>query len=228
MSADLTSRLEALRVAYPILLPEEGEPDWQHGWNQCLDKVLTVLRECPPSAIRDTIVPSKITSYHSYVPPEDGSAGDYYVEGWNDCIDAVTLNLTPPHPVAAAPAEAVQEPQHVCGLQGFGAPGDSCPACERLGAYKGHVSAPPEVGTNSPTPRCDDFFGADDYRGAREFARQLERENASLNKDAGRYRWLRDKSVPPHQFYISVPIEFKDEKFTPQDVDAAIDAARGV
>jgi hypothetical protein len=96
-----------------------------------------------------------------------------------------------------------------------------------IGYHTGQLSAPPEVGTNSPTPRCDDFFGADDYRGAREFSRQLERENASLNKDAGRYRWLRDKSVPPHQFYISVPIEFKDDKFTPQDVDAAIDAARG-
>jgi hypothetical protein len=64
MSADLTSRLEALRVAYPILLPEEGEPDWQHGWNQCLDKVLTVLRECPPSAIR--------TNFHGNVSLIDG------------------------------------------------------------------------------------------------------------------------------------------------------------
>jgi hypothetical protein len=46
-------------------------------------------------------------------------------------------------------------------------------------------------------------------------------------KDAARYRWLRDKSVPPHNFYIAVPDEFKDERYTPQQVDAAIDAAIG-
>jgi hypothetical protein len=42
------------------------------------------------------------------------------------------------------------------------------------------LSGESAIRTNSPTPRCDDFFGADDYRGAREFARELERENASL------------------------------------------------
>ena len=43
--------------------------------------------------------------------------------------------------------------------------------------------------------------------------------------DAERYRWLRDTSVPPHNFYLSVPVEFADERFTKQQVDAAIDAA---
>lgn len=46
-------------------------------------------------------------------------------------------------------------------------------------------------------------------------------------KDAARYRWLRDRSVPPHNFYLSVPVEFKDDRYTPQQVDAAIDAAIG-
>lgn len=45
--------------------------------------------------------------------------------------------------------------------------------------------------------------------------------------DAARYRWLRDLSVPPHNFYIAVPIEFKDERYTARQVDAAIDAALG-
>lgn len=53
----------------------------------------------------------------------------------------------------------------------------------------------------------------------------LEASLAAAERDAGRYRWLRDDSVPPHNFYISVPDEFKDERYTPQQVDAAIDAA---
>jgi hypothetical protein len=44
-------------------------------------------------------------------------------------------------------------------------------------------------------------------------------------KDAERYRWLRDFSVPPHQFYLSVPIEFDGVRFTKAEVDAYIDAA---
>jgi hypothetical protein len=50
-------------------------------------------------------------------------------------------------------------------------------------------------------------------------------ERDVLRADAARYRWLRDVSVPPHNFYISVPIEFDGVRYTPQDVDAAIDAA---
>ena len=44
--------------------------------------------------------------------------------------------------------------------------------------------------------------------------------------DAERYRWLRDHSCPPHQFYISVPDEFHAVRFTRNEVDAYIDDAR--
>ena len=50
--------------------------------------------------------------------------------------------------------------------------------------------------------------------------------DARVVEDAERYRWLRDVSVPPHNFYLSVPVEFAGVKYTPQEVDAAIDAAR--
>lgn len=46
-----------------------------------------------------------------------------------------------------------------------------------------------------------------------------------LEKDAARYRWLRDISVPPHNFYLSVPVEFDGVRYTREQVDAAIDAA---
>lgn len=49
--------------------------------------------------------------------------------------------------------------------------------------------------------------------------------DAKDSLDAKRYRWLRDISVPPHNFYLSVPEEFKDEKYRPEQVDSAIDAA---
>lgn len=49
----------------------------------------------------------------------------------------------------------------------------------------------------------------------------LERDK----RDAARYRWLRDKSEPPHNFYISVPVEFHDVRYKPHDVDAYIDDA---
>ena len=44
-------------------------------------------------------------------------------------------------------------------------------------------------------------------------------------RDGERYRWLRDQSVPPHNFYLSVPVEFADTRYTSADVDAAIDSA---
>ena len=50
----------------------------------------------------------------------------------------------------------------------------------------------------------------------------------AAEKDAARYRWLRDKSVPPHNFYLSVPVEFFDVHYTRSEVDAAIDAAMQV
>lgn len=43
--------------------------------------------------------------------------------------------------------------------------------------------------------------------------------------DAARYRWLRDTSVPPHNFYLSVPVEFNGVKYSREEVDVAIDAA---
>lgn len=46
-----------------------------------------------------------------------------------------------------------------------------------------------------------------------------------VQADAERYRWLRDKSVPPHNFYISVPEEFHGVRYQPHEVDAYIDAA---
>ena len=49
---------------------------------------------------------------------------------------------------------------------------------------------------------------------------------AKMRDDAARYRWLRDHSVPPHNFYISVPDEFHGVKYSPDEVDAYIDAAR--
>lgn len=44
--------------------------------------------------------------------------------------------------------------------------------------------------------------------------------------DAARYHWLRDNSVPPHNFYISVPDEFRGVRYSQQEVDAYIDEAR--
>ena len=44
--------------------------------------------------------------------------------------------------------------------------------------------------------------------------------------DAARYRWLRDESCPPHNFYVSVPDEFKGVRYSRADVDAYIDEAR--
>ncbi|WP_312463417.1 hypothetical protein [Comamonas sp.] len=49
--------------------------------------------------------------------------------------------------------------------------------------------------------------------------------DAETIKKAARYEWLRDISVPPHNFYLSVPDEFGGVKYAPAEVDAAIDAA---
>lgn len=50
-------------------------------------------------------------------------------------------------------------------------------------------------------------------------------ERAALEADAARYRWLRDVSVPPHNFYLSVPNEFAGIRYQAHEVDAYIDAA---
>lgn len=50
-------------------------------------------------------------------------------------------------------------------------------------------------------------------------------QQTDVARDAARYRWLRDQSVPPHNFYISVPDEFHGVRYQPSEVDAYIDAA---
>ena len=54
---------------------------------------------------------------------------------------------------------------------------------------------------------------------------QIDEGMRERDADAARYRWLRDHSCPPHNFYISVPDEFHGIRYTLQDVDAYIDAA---
>lgn len=60
---------------------------------------------------------------------------------------------------------------------------------------------------------------------ARRLGIEQGKRMAGGEVDAVRYRWLRDKSCPPHQFYISVPDEFDGVRFSPHEVDAYIDAA---
>jgi predicted nuclease with TOPRIM domain len=55
---------------------------------------------------------------------------------------------------------------------------------------------------------------------------RLSAEVEALRADAERYRWLRDVSEPPHNFYLSVPDEFAGVCYQPGEVDAYIDAAR--
>ncbi|WP_122722392.1 hypothetical protein [Pseudomonas viridiflava] len=52
-------------------------------------------------------------------------------------------------------------------------------------------------------------------------------EHEQLERDAERYRWLRDRSVSIHQFYLSTPIWFTGVKFSKENVDSTIDAAMG-
>lgn len=51
-------------------------------------------------------------------------------------------------------------------------------------------------------------------------------QTGDVEADAARYRWLRDHSCPPHNFYISVPDEFHGVRYASIEVDAYIDAAR--
>lgn len=50
------------------------------------------------------VVPNKLDKFDGYVPPEDGSAGEYYVEGWNDCRAAM-LDATPNTGDSEAPSD---------------------------------------------------------------------------------------------------------------------------
>lgn len=54
----------------------------------------------------------------------------------------------------------------------------------------------------------------------------MAEENKRLRADAERYRWLRDHSCPPHNFYIAVPDEFSGVHYNRCDVDTYIDDAR--
>lgn len=51
------------------------------------------------------------------------------------------------------------------------------------------------------------------------------KDGREVMRNSDRYLWLRDVSVPPHNFYLSVPVEFDGVKYQPCEVDAAIDAA---
>lgn len=53
-----------------------------------------------------------------------------------------------------------------------------------------------------------------------------EERMQELERDAARYRWLRDKSEPNLcAFYLSVGMALHGVKFKPETVDQAIDAA---
>jgi hypothetical protein len=77
-----------------------------------------------------------------------------------------------------------------------------CHADETVAAVRAMLAAAPAA--PAPVPEAD--FG-------------------NIAKDAERYRWLRDKSEPPHNFYLSVPVEFHGVRYQPHEVDAYIDAA---
>lgn len=50
--------------------------------------------------------------------------------------------------------------------------------------------------TEAMIDSCGDYEKAWHYRGRfADFARQLERENAALQRDADRYRWLRERGA---------------------------------
>jgi hypothetical protein len=124
-----------------------------NGMERCIRQPIS-----PPSAIGDTkAVPLEPTNAMIRAGKEafQFAAHGGYEDAWKKAYSAM---------LAAAPAEATRAAREE----------------EIILKHCGTNAPPPEARTNSPTPRCDDFFGADDYRGAREFARQLERENSSL------------------------------------------------
>src|SRR5690606_9068767 len=66
------------------------------------------------------------------------------------------------------------------------------------------------------------------WNGAEPVQRKLEELQAEcerLRKEAERYRWLRDKSVSLHSFYLSTPMWMTGVRFRPENVDSTIDAA---
>lgn len=65
------------------------------------DHLLGLLKDQAPQVA----VPEALTKYDGYVPPEDGSAGEYYVDGWNSCRDALLANSAPAQTVSASVPE---------------------------------------------------------------------------------------------------------------------------
>lgn len=84
---------------------------------------------------------------------------------------------------------------------------DPCPGCHKGGVCN--------------TPKCGRLNLPADH----PFRTALPEPKAEPVRDAERYRWLRDVSVPPHNFYLSVPAEFDGVRYAPAEVDAYIDAA---
>ena len=70
------------------------------------------------------------------------------------------------------------------------------------------------------------FYTGSDQAAASVLEAWKEEQVRELREDAERYRWLRDHSCPPHNFYISVPDEFHGVRYSPAEVDAYIDRAR--
>lgn len=97
---------------------------------------------------------------------------------------------------------------------------------------KGTGAVPSATGiTDTGTVAADNAGVSDRWQDPRDLSGggtdmpNADPKSAALKKDAARYRWLRDLSVPPHNFYIAVPDEFHGVRYTPHEVDAAIDAA---
>lgn len=97
---------------------------------------------------------------------------------------------------------------------------------------RNHGKTDPETGEREYPGDGLDYISelremADDIRRLKHTSANpaVDLAESSLVKNAERYLWLRDKSVPPHNFYISVTDEFKDVRYQPEEVDSYIDAA---
>lgn len=73
------------------------------------------------------------------------------------------------------------------------------------------------------------YCDQDEFLQIAEFVERQVLQTEAVKKDqadASRYRWLRDISVPPHNFFLGVPVEFDGVKYLPHQVDDYIDAAK--
>lgn len=68
---------------------------------EAVEKLRAELLRAP--ADTQPVLPQPMKEYDGYVPAEDGEAGDYYVNGWNDCLEEVRKALAHPAPEAAQP-----------------------------------------------------------------------------------------------------------------------------